>query len=72
MIAIREIKKPVNRRIVIDLPADFAAHEVEVIIIPLEGENKSGRKRTPGLLKGKMRMMPDFNEPLEDFREYME
>jgi len=43
--------------------------EVTVIIEPVK---KPGRKRTPGLLKGKIRMMPDFNEPLEDFREYME
>jgi prevent-host-death family protein len=25
-----------------------------------------------GLLKGKVRMAPDFDEPLEDFRPYME
>ncbi|HZL37735.1 MAG TPA: DUF2281 domain-containing protein [Tepidisphaeraceae bacterium] len=25
-----------------------------------------------GCLKGKIRMMPDFDEPLEDFREYTE
>lgn len=24
-----------------------------------------------GLLKGKIKMAPDFDEPLEDFKEYM-
>ncbi len=26
----------------------------------------------PGLLKGRIWMSPDFDEPLEDFKEYME
>ncbi len=28
-------------------------------------------KRKPGMLKGKMWMSPDFDEPLEDFKDYM-
>lgn len=28
-------------------------------------------KRVPGMLKGKMWMSPDFDEPLEDFKDYM-
>ena len=27
--------------------------------------------RIPGLLKGKMWMSPDFDAPLEDFKDYM-
>jgi hypothetical protein len=28
-------------------------------------------KRIIGLLKGKMKMSPDFDDPLEDFKDYM-
>ena len=44
-------------------------NEVTVII---ETVKKTAKNRTPGLLKGKMWMSPDFDEPLEDFKEYME
>lgn len=29
------------------------------------------KKRTLGLLKGKMKMSDDFDSPLEDFKDYM-
>jgi len=29
------------------------------------------KKRTLGLLKGKMKMSDDFNAPLNDFKDYM-
>jgi antitoxin (DNA-binding transcriptional repressor) of toxin-antitoxin stability system len=32
----------------------------------------TGRWPGFGLLKGKMEIAPDFDEPLEEFREYME
>lgn len=32
----------------------------------------SERKRLLGALKGRIWMSPDFDEPLEDFKEYME
>ena len=31
----------------------------------------SARKREAGHAKGRLRMTPDFDEPLEDFKEYM-
>ena len=31
----------------------------------------SGRNRAFGLLKGKIWMSPDFDEPLDDFKDYM-
>ncbi|GEO09832.1 type II toxin-antitoxin system VapB family antitoxin [Segetibacter aerophilus] len=34
-------------------------------------EPLSQGKRIPGLFKGKMWMSPDFDEPLEDFKDYM-
>ena len=55
----------------IELSESIPFNDEEVTVI-IESNKKPGKKRIPGLLKGKMRMMPDFNEPLEDFREYME
>jgi hypothetical protein len=43
-------------------------NEVTVII---ETTKKIAKKRIPGLLKGKIWMSPDFNEPIGDFKEYM-
>ena len=34
-------------------------------------KNNSSQKRMPGGLKGKVSIPDDFNEPLEDLREYM-
>ncbi|MCP4344684.1 MAG: DUF2281 domain-containing protein [Desulfobacterales bacterium] len=47
----------------------FKEREVRLILLP---EKTFKRKRKAGLLKGKIRMAEDFNEPLEDMKEYME
>ena len=49
--------------------------KVEARIEAASAEQKipePGSLRGFGALKGKIRMAPDFDEPLEDFREYME
>jgi len=79
MIAIRKIIKLQNHRLIIDLPDLIDSEEVEVIIMPIENgkpvsvedSGKISRKDLCGLWKGKIWMSPDFDEPLEDFREYM-
>ncbi len=43
--------------------------EIKLIIIPKKTLNL---KRKAGLLKGKIRMSENFNDPLEDIKEYME
>ena len=55
----------------IELSESIPFNDEEVTVI-IESNKNPGQKRIPGLLKGKIRIMPDFNEPLEDFREYME
>ena len=37
-------------------------------------KNKNSQNKSPkvGFLKGTFKMSPDFDEPLEDFREYIE
>jgi hypothetical protein len=36
------------------------------------GENKPAKRNGYGSLKGKIWMAPDFDAPLEDFKEYMQ
>ena len=43
--------------------------EIQLIIIPRKDLKA---KRKAGLLKGKIRMAEDFNEPLEEMKVYME
>jgi len=38
---------------------------------PVENKYIKDGKRVFGALKGKFKMSPDFDEPLEDFKEYM-
>lgn len=46
--------------------------KTEVIVTFLTDENisRAQQKRQPGGLKGKVTIPDDFNEPLEDLREY--
>lgn len=79
MIAVRKIMKPHNRTLIIDLPEDIISEAVEVIIMPMdkselnsvEESRKISRKDLCGLWKGKIWISSDFNEPLEDFKDYM-
>jgi hypothetical protein len=41
------------------------------VMVSKQGGNIS-RKRFAGKWKGQIELAPDFDEPLEDFREYME
>lgn len=54
----------------IELSESIPVIDEEVTII-IETGKKHPKKRTPGLLKDKIRMMPDFDAPLDDFKEYM-
>lgn len=77
MIAFRQTVQPVNRRVIIDLPSDFDSESVEVIVLPLSDNGKKQsqkltRKNLFGKYQGKMWISPDFDAPLDDFKEYME
>lgn len=41
------------------------------VVVELKEKVPESRKRAFGSLKGKITMRDDFNEPLEDFKEYM-
>lgn len=46
--------------------------KTEVIVTFLtEGGTSTGGKRIPGGLKGKVSLPEDFNEPLNDLKDYM-
>ncbi len=48
--------------------------EVKDFIEFLSHKNKKKKKRKKrkfGILKGKIKMLPDFDKPLDDFKEYM-
>ena len=70
MQAIREYKKVQNNQLVIDLPENFKAKEVEVIILAIDAEKKEEQKESLSefLLKG-----PSLNkEELEDIENIRE
>ena len=46
--------------------------KVIVTILPEEKPKKRSRAELCGILKGKVWMSDDFNEPLEEMKEYME
>ena len=46
--------------------------KTDVIITFLtEGINQTSNKRIPGSFKGKLSLPDDFNEPLDDLKDYM-
>ena len=59
------------RSIILDEDIPYTGDSFEIIII-----NKTAAEKKPlrkaGTLKGKIHIKDDFDEPLEDFREYME
>ncbi len=44
--------------------------EVMITFLTKDSEKTAG-KRTPGGLKGKVSLPDDFNEPLDDLKDYM-
>lgn len=70
-------------RVIVELPPDYPVGVAEVTISPVganaggekpeEEKIRAARKRAAlfGALKGKLVMHDDFDEPLEDFAEYM-
>lgn len=60
-----------------NLPSDLKKEVEDFIEFLLEKKKKaeetntSKRKRIAGTMKGLITISPDFDEPLEDFKEYM-
>jgi len=45
--------------------------KTDVIVTFLTEDNQLTGKRIPGALKGKVSLPDDFNEPLDDLKDYM-
>ncbi|MDR0443024.1 MAG: DUF2281 domain-containing protein [Treponema sp.] len=63
------VEVPDSRRLVIDVPREIPTGPVILTFTPAGAE----RQKIPvfGCAKGQFRMSEDFDEPLEDFRDYM-
>ena len=58
------------------IPPEWRDQEIRVRaeiepVMSTTTEPQPGSLKSFGCLKGKIRMAPDFDEPLEDFKEYM-
>jgi hypothetical protein len=60
-----------SRTIILDEDIPFTGDSFEVIILKKTNGTKKS-KRKAGTLKGLIHMRDDFDDPLEDFKEYME
>jgi len=60
---------PADYRLIIDVPREVPTGPVILTFTPAKEE----QKRVPvfGCAKGQFWMADDFNEPLEDFKDYM-
>jgi len=79
---VRTIIKPNSARINLSIPVEYVGEELEILVFPINGEDNIKKNAdsvgTParpvpvfGCLKGQIKMSDDFDEPLEDFKEYM-
>lgn len=71
MEAIRQIYESLPD--VISVPAEMRRRKVEIIILPLDENETETNKAHPqfGNARGQVTMSDDFDQPLEDFAEYM-
>jgi hypothetical protein len=74
MDAIRDIIQLNDNKLILALPEYFVNKKIEVIVLPYDEPNsiiqKKKRRDAFGILKGKMIIKDNFDEPLEDFKEY--
>jgi len=63
------VRVPASHRLTIDVPREIPEGPVILTFVPAETE----QKKVPvfGCAKGRFRMADDFDEPLEDFKDYM-
>ena len=63
------VEVPYNRRLIIDVPVEIPAGPVILTFTPARTETE----RIPvfGCAKGQFKISDDFDEPLEEFRDYM-
>jgi hypothetical protein len=56
---------------ILSLSDDQRAQVADVVAQLIEKNKSNATERVFGVFKGKIKMAPDFDEPLEDFKDYM-
>jgi len=64
------VEVPDSHRLTIDIPCEIPAGPVVLTFTP-KAAPKSGKRGGFGCAKGEFIMADDFDEPLEDFKDYM-
>lgn len=62
-----------NGQIILDEELPVKSNNAKVIVTVVEDavENQEKPKRTPGLMKGSFWISDDFNDPIDDLKDYM-
>ena len=62
-----------NGQIILDEELPVKDHNVKVLVTLVEDavEKQEKPKRTPGLMKGAFWLSDDFNDPIDDLKDYM-
>jgi len=69
---VRTIIKPDAPRINLSIPAEYIGKEVEILVFPVKGNDVAARAVPVfGCLQGQIQMSADFDEPLDDFKDYI-
>ena len=71
---VRTIIKPDAPRINLSIPAEYIGEEVEILVFPVKRNDVDTAARAVpvfGCLQGQIQMSADFDEPLDDFKDYM-
>jgi len=65
------VEIPDSHRLTIDVPREIPAGPVILTFTSKATTHKSGERSGFGCLKGQIKISDDFDEPLEDFKDYM-
>jgi len=71
MNATMTVDVPVSHRLTIDVPREVPAGLVDIVFSPQAALPSDEERSGFGCLKGQIKMSDDFDEPLEDFKDYM-
>jgi hypothetical protein len=65
------VEIPASHRLTIDVPPEVPAGLVILTFTPQTAKQERKKERGFGCAKGQFIIADDFDEPLEDFRDYM-
>jgi len=65
------VEIPDSHRLTIDVPREVPAGPVILTFTPKQTMQERKKEREFGCAKGQFWMADDFDEPLEDFKDYM-